>query len=402
MYRRLILLLVITLAMTALVRAQDITPTDNTEIDPNANITWPPPVYVLRGEVDIYGTAAVPEMSNYFIEFRPLEFEDDAETDATATTDADTEGDFEAPWFPVTLPSNRPITEDVLGTWNTETTDDGLYEIRLTVNVSGEPPFYFFVSPLRVENEPPAFVDLDDLDMPEPAVTDAPSRPTLAPTPTAADTTPMVIASVDSNVRTGDSTRYPVIGQLLTGTSARVVGISNTGSGWYYIELDDGDRGFIAPSIVVTSGDLSGVPRISPPPPPATATPTPTNTPLPSGNLAASPPSLNPGQPTCGQQFEVRVNVTNIGTANTGDVVTVLVQDIHVASGTVQTSFATTVPALEPGTNFVVVGNLTVSTFFNEEHRIVVTLDTTNAVTETNEADNVVTSTYTLAQGSCG
>jgi len=400
MFKRVSLLLatlLISMLMGVFVSAQTITPTDDTDVDPNANITWPPPVYVLRGDVDIRGTANVADMSNFFLEFRPLEIADMGE-EAEATPEAEEDEDFEAPWFPVTLPDSASVVEDVLGTWNTETTADGLYELRLTINVPGDPPQHFIVSPLRVENEPPAFVDVDT---PEPQITSAPGRPTLAATPTAADTTPTVTASTDANVRSGDSTRYPVIGTLFAGDTARVVGVSSTGSGWYYIELDDGDRGFIAPSIVVASGDIGSVPRVSPPPPPATPTPTPTNTPVAQANFAASAPSLNPGQPNCGEQFEVLVNITNNGTANTGAVMSVLVQDVHVPSGTVQTSFSATVPDLAPGANFVVGGNLTVNTFFNEEHRIVVTLDTTNAVAETNESDNTVTTTYTLAQGSC-
>src|SRR5688572_8623950 len=36
------------------------------------NLTWPPPVYVVRGQVTLRGSANLPQMNNYFIEFRAL------------------------------------------------------------------------------------------------------------------------------------------------------------------------------------------------------------------------------------------------------------------------------------------------------------------------------------------
>ena len=60
--------------------------------DPNANIVFPPPVYVLRGQSPIIGTANLPNMSNYFIEFRPL-------TSATTGTAADSTTPTPTPVF---------------------------------------------------------------------------------------------------------------------------------------------------------------------------------------------------------------------------------------------------------------------------------------------------------------
>lgn len=397
MYRRITLvLLVAMLSLSALV-AQTITPADDDEINPDANISWPPPVYLLRGEVEIYGTANLPDMTNYFLEFRPIEALS-AESDAES---AEEEADFEVRWFPMTLPSGIPVIEDALGAWNTETTEDGLYEIRLTINVTDDDPTEFIVGPIRIENNPPDFIDVEPVVQATPT-SPAPDRPTLAPSPTELDSTPLVTARLNANVRSGDSTDYPVIGTLFENQSARVVGRSSSGSGWYYIELDDGDRGFIAPSVVDASGDLRTVPRIDPPPPPFTPTPLPTATPVASGNLSGSVPSLTPATPVCNQQFEVLVNITNNGTTRTTGEATVVIQDVHVATGGVQATITRVVPALDPGANFVVGGPLTVSTFFNDEHRIVVTIDQGNRVAETNENDNILTTTYTLAQGSCG
>jgi hypothetical protein len=388
-FRKIFTLMVLLLTLTALVRAQDITPREDDEIDPAAHISWPPPVYVLRDTIELRGSASISNMTNYFIEFRPLEFVDETETDA--------ETDSDRPWFPVTLPSNIPVQDDILGTWNTQTTDDGLYEIRLTINVSRQSPIYFVVSPLRIENEPPPFVTIEAL----PPTIAPVIRPTLAPSPTPLDTTPRVTANLNANVRTGDSTGYSIITQLPAGESARVIGISSTGSGWYFIEMANGRRGWIAPSVVTPSGDIRSVPFVSPPPTPtpaATATPTP----LPAtGNLTGSLPSINPNPPTCGVPFQVLVNITNSGNLRTNVAATVVIRDIHVATGLVQAEAIRSVPEIDPGQNFVVGADFTVSTYYNEEHRITVLIDTSNLVPETNEADNTLASSYVLQKGAC-
>ncbi|MFW5748150.1 MAG: SH3 domain-containing protein [Chloroflexota bacterium] len=402
MHRRsIVVMLLLLFGLTALVSAQEgIRPGDETEINADANISWPPPVYVLRGEVDIRGTANLQNLNNYFLEFRPLESTGEmGEEDSGEPTPEPQE----LPWFPVTLPSSSTVVEGVLGTWDTETTADGLYELRLTINVSGQPSFHFVVSPLRVENEPPEFVVEEGLVQPPSQVTATPSgRPTLAASPTPLDSEPRVTANLSANVRAGDSTNYEIIGALRTNQTADVVGISNTGNGWYLIRLPDGDEGWIAPSVVTPSGDFGDVPRVAPPPPPATNTPVPPTRPPASGNLAGSSPSLTPSTPTCNVAFQVLVNITNTGSAPTTGPATILFQDIHVDSGTVTTSFTRAVPVLAPGENFVVGSDsVTVSTFFNEQHRLVVTIDPENNVFETDENDNVLTTTYTLQQGGC-
>lgn len=382
---------VLLLALTALTYAQDITPLPGDEINPDAHINWPPPVYVLRGEVDLRGSANLANMTNYFIEFRPLELNIN-ETDSVP----------EAQWFPVTLPSSRPVLDDVLGTWDTRTTPDGLYALRLTVNAAQRAPTFFIVSPIRVENNPPDFVVIET---PEPRLLASATptqqtiiRPTLAPTPTQFDLTPRVTAVLNANIRAGDGVGYDVIGTLFQGDVARVVGISSSGNGWYFIELVDGTRGWIAPSTVRAEGDIRSVPRVNPP---ASPTPPATNTPIPTGNLAGTNPSITPNPPTCLVPFQVLANITNNGNARTSRPVTVTIQDVHVNSGQVQQTIVRTVPELDPGANFVVGGEFTISTFYNEEHRIVVVIDVNNEVNESNESDNVLVSSYVLQKGAC-
>jgi uncharacterized protein YraI len=382
-----VLFLVIIL-LAAATTAQDAAPAD-----PNNNVTWPPPVYVLRGQVELRGTANLPGMSSYFIEFRPL-------ADDLSIPDAN------APWYPATLPSQTPVIENVLGTWNTETAPDGLYELRLTINISGRQPAFFRVSPLRIENNPPPWANIaTSTPAPLPTNTVVPqTRATLVPTPTAVSTTPQAIARVDANVRTGDDVAYARITFLLAGQSVPIIGLSSFNSGWYYIQLPDGTRGWVAPSVVRAEGDLSSLPRINPPPlptPVATVTPLPTATPVTQANLLISGWELVPAQPVCGESFTIKANVTNTGTQASATSGSIGVQDVHTGTGTLAGSTLGGFPVMQPGANFVAVMPLTVSTFYDQEHRITLTLDSNNEVAETNEADNVTIITYTLAKGNC-
>lgn len=405
MHRRVLVLLLLVLALAFVVNAQDISPPPNAEPDPNANVSFPPPVYVLRGSIDIVGTASLPNMTSFFVEFRPLEFPAVAPSaDPAATEEAEPVGpdasEDNRPWFPATLPNAQPVTDGVLGTWNTETAPDGLYEMRLVINVAGQAePTVVLVSPLRIENEGDFVVEIPSVPDPEQPST----RPTLAPSPTPPDTTPQVeVIRSSVNIRDGDSTDYPVLGVALRGEEFRILGIASTGSGWYYIEFDDGARGWISPGVVSVSGDLRGVPRVDPPPPPFTPTPVPTNTPEPQGDLIADNFSTSPNPPVCNEPFDVLVNIRNQGTARTLGSVDVIIRDVHVATGGVQQQITTIpVPALDPGGGFVVGGTFTINTFFGEEHRIDVIVDPAGLLPETDETNNLRSFTYTLEPGGC-
>ncbi|RMF76918.1 MAG: hypothetical protein D6737_19205 [Chloroflexi bacterium] len=394
-----VLILLVMMWMVSVAQAQDIQqpppiePNENTVIDPNANITWPPPIYVMRGtQFPILGSANLPDMTNFFVEYRPIN------NDLTVPDPA-------APWFPALLPNTAAIQNDILGTWDTTTAPDGLYELRLTVNRSSGIPVTFRVSPVRVENNPPQQVvpQLQPTVAPPPTLAPPPTQPpSPTPVPTVDQTPRVTPASVNVNVRNGDSTAHPRVGSLLVGQEARILGISSTGSGWYLIELPNGRRGWVAPFVVTTAGDLSNLPFFNPPPPPPTATPSPTPIPTVASqvNLRSTGQALRPEQPVCNEEFSVRVNINNNGTQTSGQF-DVRARDRHVASGTETASNTVTVPPLAPGADFLVDIKLTVSTFFNEEHEVRVNIDRGNQVPELSEDDNRVTFTYTLDQGSC-
>lgn len=403
MYRKILALCILIMAIAGTVSAQSVVPAPDDEINPNINIAWPPPIYILRGSAPIYGTANADRMVNYFLEFRPL-YE-------TAPDGSQTLASADTPWFPITLPNAVAVNEALLGNWNTLTTPDGVYELRLTVNISGQRSQNFVVSPIRIENNPSDgvlawlrdYFMMSDNQRPVltatpvpvmPTITPPPARPTLEPIPTI-DINPQVTAGrLDVNIRTGTSTAFEAIASLPAGQSARVIGLSNDGSGWYYIYYG-GVQGWVAGHVVTPTGDFSAVPRIAPPPPPATATP------VPMANLAGSPPAFSVNPPVCNSEFTVQANITNNGLGASNAPVNVIVEDVHVDSGTVQASFTSVVPVLSPGQNYVISGNLTVSTYYDEAHLIRVRIDPENVISEINKDDNLIQSAYTLARGSC-
>ena len=390
----LVFLIFTLLMLLPLALAQDtanvIEPMDMDMVNPEANLSFPPPVYVVRDSVDIRGTVTIADMRNFFVEFRPLIL------DMMAAEDAEEEDNQ---WFPATLPRIAPITDDVLGTWNTVPLRDGLYEMRLTINTAADDPQYFRVSPIRVENNAPAFV----AEQPVIEVVE----PTVAPEPTATpDLSPRVIALVNSNVRSGDSTLYVVIGSLVEGSTAKIKGISSFGTGWFYIELDNGRSGFIHPSIVRPEGDLSSLPRINPPPLPPTPIPQPTAIPVAvastGANLVMRDVVINPHPAICGKAYSITVTVQNNGNGAATNGGYVQVTDSH-ENGKGATSTNIGYGPLAADQSQTVVGHLTQSSYYNERHNINLRVDAGNEVAETNENDNLhATEAYILVKGDCG
>ncbi len=382
-------------------------------MNPEAHISYPPPVYVVRDSVDIRGTVTLEAMRNFFIEFRPLVLDMMMDEDQE-------EPEEETQWFPATLPRIEAVEDDVLGTWNTVTLRDGLYELRLTINTGGATPEYYRVSPIRVENNPPFPVEeqmaavqpaeeMDDEpaeEMEDEPVEEMADEPEAEPTP---DPRPRVTATVNANVRRGDSTAYGVVGFLLDGESALIKGISSRGTGWYYIELANGRNGFIYPFIVNTEGDLGDLPRINPPPPPPptpvpvpTAVPAPAQPPPPQSNvdLVIAHIQIHPHGVKCGQTYEIQATVRNVGGGNAPSGGVILVRDSGqngtAGPQTTQIAFG----ALNAGATQVVVGHLTPTVHVETVHHITLHIDHDNRIVEINENNNVsATAPYHLGSG---
>jgi hypothetical protein len=404
MRRLYLLVLLLLLALPFAVQAQ----TTEAETDPNANISWPPPVYVMRGEFTLRGSANVAGMTGYYLEYRQIN--DDL------TLPELEEGQTEVPWTPATLPTAAPVLNDVLGVWDTTTEADGIYELRLVITLVEGDPITIDAGPVRIENEPSPFaqpeptqevpVVIPTVDtQPAPQVTEEPAAPppVIQPTqPAAAPNTPRVETGPDTNanVRSGDGLEYPAITALRPNSSAPVLGISSRNNGWLYIEVPSGGKGWVSPAVVTFVGEVSTLPRMDPPPPPApTQVPQPTAVPTTASNvnLVAGEIVLS-GGPVCNETFNIFIDVANFGTGRSPSG-SIGVSNIAPA-GT-----STTVGAfgeIEPGQT-VRVGPipLTVSVNFGEEHTLRVTLDPNNLIPETNEGDNTREYKYTLQRGSC-
>lgn len=405
----LIFLVISALLLIPAAQGQDdggvIAPKDPDMVNPEANITYPPAVYVVQGSVDIRGTVSLAELKNFFVEFRPLAL-DMMDMEAGAE-------DQEEPWFPASLPRITAVTDDILGTWNTVTLLDGLYELRLRIN-TGDGEQFFRVSPIRIENNPPPFaaepqvavvveevVEVVEAVEEEPEAT---AEPEATETP---DTTPRVIALVNANVRAGDSILYTIVGGLHEGDSAKIKGLSSYNTGWFYIELDSGRSGFIHPNIVSAQGDLSNLARINPPPLPPTPIPVPTAVPAPvqqqtGANLRMTDVVVDPHPATCGVGYSIHVTVVNDGSgaATVGG-------EVQVTDSTPgQPHKERTTIAYGPlaaGASQRVNGFLTPTVHFDATHNVTLIVDYTNTVAETNENDNVhADAPYVLQRGNCG
>ena len=387
MNRRFILALLVTLiaSVVAVTYAQN----DN----PNAVITSPPVVSLLRGVVPIEGTANVPEQTGYFIQYRAL---DDSLTPI---------GGENALWSPATTLVRATVQDDLLSEWDTTIVPDGLYQLQLVVNSASNEPARYTVAAVRVQNEDVAFAGgRFEGEAVAGAVTATPLAPQINPTPTsratAAPRQVTATATIQANVRLGDSTIYPPVGFLEVGETVPIIGRSGR-STWVFVRLDDGTEGFISPSTIRINGELIDVPVVDVPPPPFTPTFTPSPTPVVRANLIATEFRLSENNPDCNEAFEVIVVVQNVGTGPTNASGSIAVADRYLGSGQVTESSTGGFPVLSAGERFEVRVPLTVDTFFEERHRIEVTIDSNGVIQETNEGDNFVTRDYTLEVADC-
>lgn len=375
------ILLLVLITIVPATFAQDGTTTEDLP-QSGVEILWPPPVTEVWGTGDVIGTAAVPGMSYYYLEYLPLN-EDFSRPEG-------------APWIPVTVSIEEPVVNGKLATLDTTTVPDGLYALRLVVNTTNGESFFYVTGPVRVNNERFNLVterlvegtldgvrdllaedgiDLDDylppVETPEPEP-DANAAPRAVPAP----------GYTAVNARRCDVTdnyACAIVGTL-TEEGAEVTGLSSTGSGWYLIELQTGQSGWVSPVVTQISGDLSNLPRVRPPaplPPPATAAIT----------LNGIAPQ---GTPTCGEPFNVQVNVANTGNA-VSEGGTVTLQDVSVRTGDINFTGYGAFPSINPGQNFLVLIPVTTDVYYGEAHELRAYI-----------GDQRITTQYTLEQGDCG
>ncbi|MCK6581385.1 MAG: hypothetical protein L6Q98_25115 [Anaerolineae bacterium] len=366
--KRLLLLVVLLLTLTSgHILAQD----DGGHTD-TLVISWPPPVTEVWGVGDVLGTANIPGMAYYFLEYMPLS--DDLSIPENA------------PWLPGTLVMQQPVTNGVLATLDTTQVADGLYALRLTAATADGQSYHYLVTPIRVDNA--RFQAFEARIRAEGG-----QAATVTPVPTTApaDTTPRVTPSATAvNVRRCDlvdNDRCPIIAQLPPGQVAEITG-RNPANTFYQVRLASGVSGWASRTVVFESGNVSSVPVVNPPAPlPVAVQPI-----LPVGVVASSviPNGMSiQGSAVCSQPFNVQINLANTG-STVSPAGSLTLQDSNISTGTVTFSGSASYPAINPGGNFVVVIPVTTSVYYGEQHQL-------RAFTNSRE----FAITYTLGQGSC-
>jgi hypothetical protein len=236
---------------------------------------------------------------------------------------------------------------------------------------------------------------VEPTDPPEPT---EPPEPTATPTPDK----PMATFTTGVNVRRGPDVLFePPIGSFAAADSAEILAV-NPERTWYKVRYYNAE-GWVFGNLLTTSGNVDSLPTDAGPPKP-TLTPTPipvTPTPQLNVNLVAGNITTRPSEKECGKKFDIYIDVANFG-QNKSPGGSIRVRDIA-PDGTVTEETQGAFPEIEPGKT-VNVGPIpiTVDTYFNEEHTLVINVDSGNAIAETNEDDNRGEREYDLEKGSCG
>jgi hypothetical protein len=216
------------------------------------------------------------------------------------------------------------------------------------------------------------------------------SPPPASPLPTQVPTSSVPIATFNQpvNVRSGPGTIFnPPIGSFNAGQTSEILARNPAGD-WYKVRYGVGE-GWVFAQLITVSGDVTSLPVDQGPPvptaaPPTAIPPTPipaaTATPATTANLVAGVVVLNPSQPVCNETFS---------------------RDTRAADGSVQQETIGGFPVLQPGQTFRVDMPFTVSTYYDEDHRLTLVIDPSNQIPETQDGDNRVELTYRLAKGSC-
>ncbi len=158
--------------------------------DETVAITWPPPVYDISGTITVYGSANPPDFAAYYLEVAEYEVENPL-------------------WIPISLPARTAVVNGALANWDTSATPDGLYQLRLQVQLSSVERLYSVNGPIRVGNQlarpaGEAVVAQPTIALPAAEPTAVPT-PTLAPRPNAVSELPIPVGGQVQNF--DDSTK---------------------------------------------------------------------------------------------------------------------------------------------------------------------------------------------------
>jgi PKD repeat protein len=146
--RKIVVLATIVILLTILFGAQPALLAPN-EQQINIVILSPVPGSRLTGAVSVLGAAQHPQFSQYYLEYGP--------SPNTANT-----------WFPITGPVQYPVSNGLLGTWNTLAVADGVYQLRLRVILNDNTTLLTVVNNVRVQNAAPTPVSTPTQAAPKP------------------------------------------------------------------------------------------------------------------------------------------------------------------------------------------------------------------------------------------
>lgn len=370
----LVTLFLLSLIYGTSVLAQEDAPSEAPAGSAGIEILWPSPISEVWDVIDVIGTANVPDMEFYRLEI--ISLNPDLTTPENAT------------WIPVTGDFSTPVVNGVLATIDTRTIPDGLYGLRVVMNVgmdeASRTSVDFITGPIRVNNGLYFNGGEEEIVTPPPAGLD-PAAPYVVPAPG-------VTAVTMRRCDLPDDERCPVIGLFDYTEGAALLGRSATGSSWLLIENGGGLPGWVSPTETMIVGDPGNVPLVVPPQPISALVAPPAVGVQPSG--PPSPPKINglavqDSQPECGRTFTVHVNVANQGSTPTNPG-TVKLQNIHRGSGQVTYTGHENYPAIPPGGNFVVVFRVKVNRYESRGQEL-----------RASAADSRFSTKYDLQRGRC-
>ena len=224
----------------------------------------------------------------------------------------------------------------------------------------------------------------------DPSATPTPLPSPTSPVPVASSTPvipePFVTANVSVNIRSGDSTDYPILGTLSSGDSAPLLGLSSTGSGWFYVQLPDGMPGYVSFDLVTVTGDVSALQSFDPPVLLAD-----------SYNLRIVGFSITTpdGQPLCHARTPVTLAIEN---ASDAVALTMTVAIVQVApDGKTFSDFYKVVPQIEARSIYEVSTDMALNAYADGSYTLRAVVDINNDIGESDESDNIAEIPFTVA-----
>jgi hypothetical protein len=221
------------------------------------------------------------------------------------------------------------------------------------------------------------------------AVMQTPAPP--QPTATTAPATVQARTSRIVNVRSGAGTTFPALVSLNAGMTVTVLAVTPDES-WARVDFGGGE-GWILRELLTIDGSLAGVRREGDAPARAAVTG--------GANLRFGAIALDPLIPVCNQPFTISVQAINEGDAPTTGEGVLRAVDVRAEDGSAPTQVEVTFPVIAAGGMVRIDAVLNVSTYYNELHRLTLTLDPDDRLSETRPDDNAVQIEYTLDRGAC-